>query len=423
MPTIPKAGELDPTFASRGRFWHDQYNHAGPMALLTSTGHILLSSAHRTEQCIKLLRLDAGGAPDRAFGTDGVATVEYTGALRVFLSMIVTDETEGIYVVGDYNYAPNSFCPIVFHVLPTGKPNTHFGEHGQAYRVYRSISSLRQDRLLKSTPASKYRSSNVQQSASGSIRDGVLYFHSRDHIVAITLNGDLATDFNGTGFWRAAYEGQPVLLGAVAVTEHGIYAAHAPLPNENYHSNVTVTRLDNRANVDVTFAARGHLYLSTPGHTLLAARLEQSTSNAYFVLACRTDINTYDEGSALMSFKCDGMPNTHFNAGKPVILQKNPLVTASALDLAFEGQPGDHERIYLTVLYEDEAVRDPFALLRFNGDGALDDEFGDAGWAFVGESGTALEVNCQSNGQPLVTCNLKLATDPRSGIYLVRLTR
>ncbi|EST15244.1 hypothetical protein EDP1_1713 [Pseudomonas putida S610] len=108
MPRISKAGELDPTFASRGRFWHDQYNHAGPMALLKSTGQILLSSAHRAEQYIKLLRLEAGGAPDREFGTDGVATVEYTGALRVFLSTIVTDETEGIYVVGDYNYAPNS---------------------------------------------------------------------------------------------------------------------------------------------------------------------------------------------------------------------------------------------------------------------------------------------------------------------------
>ncbi len=135
MPTISKAGELDPTFASRGRFWHNHYNHAGPMALLESTGHILLSSAHRAEQYIKLLRLGAGGAPDREFGTDGVATVEYTGALRVYLSTIVADETEGIYVVGDYNDAPNSFCPVVFHVLPDGKPDTQFGENGQAYRV------------------------------------------------------------------------------------------------------------------------------------------------------------------------------------------------------------------------------------------------------------------------------------------------
>ncbi len=423
MPTISKAGELDPTFASRGRFWHNHYNHAGPMALLESTGHILLSSAHRAEQYIKLLRLGAGGTPDREFGTDGVATVEYTGALRVYLSTIVADETEGIFVVGDYNDAPNSFCPVVFHVLPDGKPDTQFGENGQAYRVYRSISSMRQDRPIKSTPASKHRSSNVQQSASGSIRDGVLYFHSRDHIVAISLNGDLATEFNGTGFWRAEHQGQPVLLGTIAVNELGIYAAHAPMPTEDYHSHVIVTRLDNRANVDETFAARGHLQLSTPGHTLLAARLEQSTSNTDFVLACRTDINTYDEGSALMSFKCDGTPNTHFNAGQPVIIQKNPLVMASALDLAFDGQPGDHEKIYLSVLYEDEAARDPFALLRFNGDGTLDDDFGTAGWAFVGESGTALEVSCQSNGQPLVACNLKLATDPRTGIYLVRLTR
>ncbi|WP_145131208.1 hypothetical protein [Pseudomonas sp. URMO17WK12:I11] len=423
MPRISKAGELDPTFASSGRFWHDQYNHVGPMALLQSTGQILLSSAHRAEQHIKLLRLEAGGAPDREFGTDGVATVEYTDALRVFLSAIVTDETEGIFVVGDYNYAPNRFCPVVFHVLPNGKPDTQFGENGQAYRVYRSISSKHEDRPINSTPSSKHSSSIAQQSTSGSIRDGVLYFQSRDHIVAITLNGDLATDFNSTGFWRAAYEGQPVLLGAIAVTEQGLYAAHAPMPNEDYHSNVIVTRLDNRANVDETFAARGHLHLSTPGHTLLAARLEQSTCNTYFVLACQTDINTYDEGSALMSFKCDGAPNTHFNAGQPVIIQKNLSVMASALDLAFDGQPGDHEKIYLTVLYEDEAARDSFALLRFNADGTLDNDFGDAGWAFVGESGTALEVSCQSNGQPLVTCNLKLVTDPRIGIYLVRLTR
>lgn len=423
MPNISKAGELDPTFASRGRFSHHQYNHVGPMAVLESTGHILVSSAHRTEQHIKLLRLDAGGVPDREFGTDGLAIVEYTGALRVFLSTIITDETGGIYVVGDFNYAPDSYYPVVFHLLPDGKPDTQFGENGQAYRVYRSISSTRQDRPINSTPALKNSSSTAPRSTSGSIWDGVLYFHSRDHIVAITPNGDLATEFNGTGFWRAAHEGQPVLLGATAVTEEGIYAAHAPMPTEDYHRHVIVTRLDKRARVDEKFATRGHLQLSTPGHTLLAARLERSTSNQHFVLACRTDIDTYDEGSALMSFKSDGMLNPNFNAGEPVIIQKNLSVTASALDLAFDGQPGDHEKIYLAVLYQDEAARDPFAMLRFNGDGTLDKDFGIAGWAFIGESGMALEVSCQANGQPLVACDLKLATDPRTGIYLVRLTR
>ncbi|MBF8694233.1 hypothetical protein [Pseudomonas fulva] len=423
MPNISKAGELDPTFASRGRFSHHQYNHVGPMAVLESTGHILVSSAHRTEQHIKLLRLDAGGVPDREFGTDGVAIVEYTGALRVFLSTIITDETGGIYVVGDFNYAPDSYYPVVFHLFPDGKPDTQFGENGQAYRVYRSISSTRQHRPINSTPGSKHSSSTTPRSTSGSIWDGVLYFHSRDHIVAITLNGDLDTEFNGTGFWGAAHEGQPVLLGAIAVTEQGIYAAHTPMPIEDYQSHVIVTRLDHRANVDETFAAHGHLQLSTPGHTLLAARLEQSTSNHHFVLACRTDINTYDEGTALMSFKRDGAPNTHFNAGQPVIIQKDPSVRASALDLAFDGQPGDHEKIYLAVMYEDEAARDPLVLLRFNSDGTLDNNFGTAGWAFVGESGTALKVSCQANGQPLVACNLKLATDPRTGLYLVRLTR
>ncbi|KIY38584.1 hypothetical protein TZ03_21950 [Pseudomonas sp. 10-1B] len=421
MPTTFNAGELDLEFASQGRFSHPEYNHLGPIAILESTQKTLISSAPRNATAIKLLRLDVDGRLDTEFGSNGIATIEYGGPQRVFLSEIITDEAGRIFVVGDYNYAPDSYHPIVFRLLANGEPDIHFGEDGKPYRIYQSISSQPKDRVINSASATKNSGSSGQGNDGAGIWNGVLYFRSRDHIVAITLKGDLATDFNGTGSWRAAHEGQPVLLGAMALNEKGIYAAHAPMPAEDFQNHVVVTRLDQRAKVDEGFAAHGHLRLSTPGHTLLPARLKQSTSNHHFVLACRTDINTLDEGTALMSFNSDGTLNADFNEGRPVIIQKNPSVMASASDLSFDARSGDAEKIYLTVLYENEESEGLFVTLRFNSDGNLDRDYGADGWAFVGKSGMASWVSCQRNGQALVACNLKLPTDTRTGLYLARL--
>lgn len=421
MPTILNAGELDPAYASQGRFSHPKYDHLGPIAIIESTQKTLISSAPRNATALKLLCLEPDGTLDPEFGSQGVTTIEYEGALRVLLSEIITDEAGRIFVVGDYNYAPNSYHPIVVRLHANGKPDTSFGEDGKPYRIYPSVSSTTKAWPTDLASSSKYSSSSSHDNDGAGIRNGVLYFRSRDHVVAITLKGDLATDFNGTGYWRAAHGNDPVLLGALALNEHGIYAAYAPLPTEDFKNHVIVTRLDEHAKIDRTFADGGYLHLHTPGHTLLPALLKQSTSNHHFVLACRTDINTYDEGTALMSFNSDGTLNNGFNEGRPVIVEKTPSVMASASDLSFDARSGNAEKIYLTVLYENAESEGHFVTLRFNSDGKPDHDYGASGWAFVGERGMASWIRCQRNGQPLVACNLKLATDTKNGLYVVRL--
>ncbi len=205
-------------------------------------------------------------------------------------------------------------------------------------------------------------------------------------------------------------------------SEGSIYAAFAPVPTGDYEKRVYVTRLDKHGKVDTTFADDGYLELTTPDHTLLPASLKQSASNNYFVLTCATDINTLDEGTALMAFNSDGTLNDVFNNGNPVIIKKKPLTIATPTDLAFYASPGEAEKIYLAVLYVDTATgSSPLATLRLNSDGKLDTTYGANGWAFIGESGLASSITCQPNGQPLVACNLKLPTDSRAGLYLTRL--
>ncbi|MDH4551510.1 delta-60 repeat domain-containing protein [Pseudomonas sp. BN607] len=421
MQTLFSAGKLDPVYASQGRFSHPEYDHLGPIAIIESTQKTLVSSAPRNAPAIKLLRLEPDGTLDLEFGSQGVAKVEYEGARRVFLSEIITDEAGRIFVLGDYNYAPDSYHPIVVRLLANGEPDTHFGEGGKPYRVYRSVSSTVKARSIDSASTMKPSTSSAHGNGGAGIRNGVLYFRSREHIVAIELEGDLATDFNGTGYWRAAHDNEPVLLGALSLNEQGIYAAYAPLPTEDVQNHVIVTRLNEHAKVDKTFADGGYLELRTPDHTLLPVLLKQSASNHHFVLACRTDINTYGEGTALMSFNSDGMLNDGFNEGRPVIVDKAPLAMASALDLSFDTGSGDAEKIYLAVLYENEKFESHFVTLRFHSNGEPDRDYGADGRAFVGERGMASWISCQRNGQPLVACNLRLPTDTKTGLYVARL--
>jgi len=420
MSTTRKAGQLDPQFASQGRFSHSAYDHLGPITL-DSNQRVLISSAPRATHALKMLRLKPGGVLDTGFGVQGVTTVEYDGALRVFLTGIVTDETGRIFMVADYNYAPDSYHPMIIRLLSDGTPDTSFGEDNKAYRVYRAISSTSKAGAVKrpSDEENVGRSANTTNSVG--IRDGILYFHSRDHIVAAKLAGDLATEFNGTGYWQATHNDSPVLLKAMTESEGSIYAAFAPQPAADVEDHVFVTRLDKQGKVDKRFAADGYLKLTTPGRTLLPAVLKQSVSRQHFVLACSIDINTYDEGTALMAFNSDGTLTDSFNNGNPVIIEKNPGITASPTDLAFDAGASEAEKLYLSVLYEDENFHSPSTTLRLNSDGKLDPTYGADGWAFIGESGLAGSITCQANGQPLVASNLKLPTDPRAGLYLTRL--
>ncbi|MDM3887171.1 delta-60 repeat domain-containing protein [Pseudomonas sp. BCRC 81390] len=420
MSTTSKAGHLDPQFASQGRFSHSAYDHLGPITL-DSNQKTLISSAPRAASVIKMLRLEPNGALDTGFGVQGVATVEYDGALRVFLTGIVTDETGRIFIVADYNYAPDSYHPMIIRLLPNGAPDTSFGEDNKAYRVYRAISSTSKDGAIKLRSDVQSQSRSLNASNSVGIWDGILYFHSRDHIVAATLAGDLATEFNGTGYWRATHDNSPVLLRAMTTSEGSIYAAFAPLPGEEFEEYVFVTRLDRHGKVDASFAEDGYLRLATPGYPVLPAVLRQSVSNQHFVLACSIDVNTYDEGTALMAFNSDGTLTDTFNNGNPVIIEKNPEIVASPNDLAFDANTSEAEKLYLAVLYEDKNLYSPFTTLRLNSDGKLDPTYGADGWAFIGESGLASSITCQPNGQLLVASNLKLPTDPRAGLYLTRL--
>lgn len=420
MSTTSKAGQLDPQFASQGRFSHSAYDHLGPITL-DSNQKILISSAPRAASALKMLRLEPNGALDTGFGVQGVTTVEYDGALRVFLTGIVSDETGRIFMVADYNYAPDSYYPMIIRLLPNGAPDTSFGEDNKAYRLYRAISSTSKDGAVNLPADGKSESRSANTTNSVGIWDGILYFHSRDHIVATTLAGDLATEFNGTGFWRATHDNSPVLLKAMTESEGSIYAAFAPLPADEFQDHVFVTRLDKQGKVDERFADDGYLRLTTPGHTVLPAVLKQSVSNQHFVLACSIDIDTYDEGTALMAFNSDGTLTDSFNNGNPVIIEKNPEITASPTDLAFDAGTSEAEKLYLAVLYEDKDLHSPFTTLRLNSDGKLDPTYGAYGWAFIEESGLAISITCQPNGQPLVASNLKLPTDPRAGAYLTRL--
>ncbi|MFQ6574291.1 hypothetical protein [Pseudomonas sp. UM16] len=420
-PTAP--GQLDPSFANQGRFSHEEYDHLGPIAVVSSSQQILITSAPRRELEITILRLNPDGSLDQNFGAKGISKVTYEGALRVFLTAITVDESQRIFLLGDYNVGPDQYHPFVLRLHADGRPDTGFGEHGRPYRVYNMIDG----RSPRPTPAATDINSRKTGLASNApqqahIEGDTLYFSSRDHIVAINLNGELQLRFNQTGYWKARHSEQEGLLGGLAPSNGKLIAAVAPLPTDDYQDHTYVLRLDQDGNVDTGFAENGYLRITTKGHTLLPKQLKASASGAHFTLLCATDINFVNEGTALASFTSAGQLNNQFNDGLPLILNKPEGHMASPTGLGIWQLPEKEEKLYLSLDYLDEEDRAYFKTVRLNANGTADNTYGEDGWATLpGPAGLASELACQHDGKLLVAANIRLPEDPKNGLYVVRL--
>lgn len=419
MFSTTNAGQLDPTFATQGRFSHSAYVRPGPIHLLETSQNLLISAAPTDPaKELRMMRLTPEGTLDASFGKDGLAKLDYEEALEFYPTSIITDEKGHIYVVGDWYNAVETAHPIVFRLLADGKPDLDFGENDKPYRIYDSITSagsvVKRKRALLDRGLVKQQPQGSEGIAG--IWNDTLYFMSGNHILAIHLDGKLATEFNGTGYWLAMYEGNAVPLGTMSHREGRIYAALAPSPF-SAQDHVVITCLDEHGKVDTAFANNGYLKLTTPGHTSLPEQITWSPRNPWFFLACATN----DWGTALMSFNSAGTLNDAFNEGKPVFLEKPANAMAAPSGIALGAGTDKEEKVYLAVSYESEELGSPLTTLRFNSDGTLDKGYGDNGWAFVGEDGEPFRITCQHNGQPLLASRLKLVADPISRIYVTRL--
>lgn len=398
-----QAGQIDPAYAKNGYFSDLKFNHLGPAYFLEQSQKMILTSAHRTDKGINILRVDSSGALDTSFGTQGVTSILYPTAPRIFLTAIVTDREGRIFIIGDLNLAPDQYQPIVFRLLPDGQPDLDFG--GEVpYRTY-------------DVPEAQPDIRPYSSVGSGIIGD-VLYFASRGRVVAVNLAGELQPAFNGTGYWVATYKNAAAILGGIAVNADSLIVSVSPTPTTDFADFVVIYHLTASGEVDRDFGERGELFITIPDLPMLPKVLKHDAYNDRFVLACATQINTLSESTALVRFTPDGRLDNTFNKGQPLRVER-PDESVTPLDIAFSHQPSADEKIYLCVNGLESAS--PFMTARLDGSGKFDPLYGTDGWSALSGPGMASSVACQRNGQPLCTASLESPANGRQGLFLVRL--
>jgi len=123
-------GTLDPNFGSNGIFTFDSGNDAAIDLLIQSDGKIVIcgSSSNGTDNDLLVMRLNANGAPDTTFGTNGVAI--YDGGAGRNSGSRLTVQNDGKILVAGNSHNGSDYDILVARFSSNGTLDTSFGTNG-----------------------------------------------------------------------------------------------------------------------------------------------------------------------------------------------------------------------------------------------------------------------------------------------------
>ena len=125
-------GSLDPNFASNGIYTYDSDNGSDSVndLLIQSDGKIVMcgSSSNGTDNDLLVMRLNANGAPDTTFGTNGVAL--YDGGNGSDFATRLTVQNDGKILVTGNSHNGSDYDIIVARFNANGTLDTTFGTGG-----------------------------------------------------------------------------------------------------------------------------------------------------------------------------------------------------------------------------------------------------------------------------------------------------
>ena len=238
------AGSLDSSFGRGGRVFasFSGFDTASGVAVQRG-GKVLVSG--RVGGRISIVRFDAGGRLDRAFGRRGlvreaVGADPEEGPVRVVLQR--DDKIVFAGATGDFNRDRQlgDGAVAVYRLRPDGRPDLSFGSHGTVLLRRRDEllgSELAIDRVGRIVVATRYQDLN---------RGGLL-------VERLTTRGRLDPAF-GRGGQQIVRFGTQSFLGSAAVDGQGrVYVAGADFARRT----LSVLRLTARGSLDSTFGRGG----------------------------------------------------------------------------------------------------------------------------------------------------------------------
>ncbi len=386
-----KAGDLDPAFGTAGKVTTDfaGFNEAALAVVQQSDGRLITvgGAAVGTEGSgndFALARYNADGTLDPFFGNTGKVTTDFTGGFDEARGGAVL-QPDGKVVAAGFVAAPGGFDFGLARYNPDGTLDRTFGVAG---KVTTDLAASSHDSAqgLVLQPDGKL----VAVGYAG------LTFLSDDFALArYNQDGTLDPTFGTAGKVTTDFAGDDDSVHAVILQPDGkLVTAGSAVTGGT--SDVALARYNPDGTLDTTFGTAGKVTTDFAGKADLATTVVLQPDGKLLVVGYAT-LGSLDV--ALARYNPDGTLDTTFG-------------TAGKVTTDFAGAP---DAAYAAVLQPDgklltagsatsQSTDVDVALARYNPDGTLDPNFGNAGKIttdFAGKADLALDAILQSDGKLL----------------------
>ncbi|WP_085745784.1 hypothetical protein [Pseudomonas sp. R45(2017)] len=402
LPTLANnAGQLDKAFSSNGVA---QVYFSGSTSSLTQSvaldgqGRILVAAKVGTAQGSRfgLARLLEDGSADLEFGFQGSVIGRFAAGFEATGSKVQVLPDGRILLAGLHYESEHRSLPALALFDAQGRPAPDFGDNGRKIvRLPGDLSMGTRDAWLPpGVPGAEACDFAVQPNGH-ILLIANHHFELADHVgilIRLKPDGRLDPSFNGRGFVMVRHLLLNTWLGGLLLQEDGriVVAGSIDFPQEGL-----LARYLPDGQLDERFAVDGFLAFKVHGRSALVNQVIESAEHLHCFGSSRDPIRCMAQ-----SVHGNGRPDLHCNGGQPHLLVVGP---SGCQWSAAQVMPD--ERI-IAVGATIGGVEADFIVARYLANGSLDRSFGSGnGWlrTRLGRSlDTATSVAIQTNGEILV---------------------
>jgi len=365
-----KAGDLDPSFATKGIFTAPNSVRTAYAVAMQSDSRIVVAGSGASNGAVTdaLIRLNTNGTLDTTFGSGGVVSLEPTSIVFGFFALAIQPDGK---ILAAADGAQNGTQPVmqVARVNTDGSLDTSFGNAGFTEPIAFPLESGN----LALQPDGK-----ILVAAGVANQNG-----TPSEMARFTSSGQLDTAFgNGAGIVNLAYPGPTqiaiqasgkivVASGEAARLVFQAQPAAQPGAISRYNSNGTLDKTFGSAGTAASVASASALLLQSDGEIVIAGALTSKINAASA---------TNDLGFGIVRYSADGVLDQSFGSGGvvPVDFGTNAPVSG-AFAVAIQSNGDLVAAGAAAGAFFENKETSAFGLTRLTSAGKLDTTFGSAG--------------------------------------------
>lgn len=366
-------GKLDPEFGDSGQI-RPNFQSGSVRAVALSDEGVLTYAVWQGEG-FTLYRTDPDGIPDQGFGNGGnTGKWQFVDGENARPSCLLLQADHKILLIGDTRKPDHSSQAALTRWNANGSPDLVFG------------------RVVLPVPHNGYVLMHtmvggcLQADGKILVTFGYLIGSSRRSVlIRLKNNGELDTDFAGTGVVEVGSESDAIQLVSVVIQDGKI------IVGGRASDQLVLARYDMAGKIDTDFGVNGFAFFKTTDGFELS--MTQLIAQADGKLVCAgASLEGGDTKGMVMKFTADGSADMQFNRGLPVLTDAGRLSHWYSMAL----QP-DGKIVVVGYNYDRAAI-----VGRILPIGAHDTSFGGTGWVSVGIGGIARSVKVQSSARIIV---------------------